>query len=110
MKRWPPLPARVLRVVDGDTVVLDIDLGWRVWRHDEHVRVAGLWCPELREPGGRKAKEYASWLLPIGLDVFVVSHQVYSLQRSVGEIVLSDGRDFATLMIAAGHGQSARPA
>ncbi len=36
------------RVVDGDTVDVDIDLGFGVWLKDERVRVMGIDTPESR--------------------------------------------------------------
>lgn len=38
----------VLRVVDGDTVDVDIDLGFGVWVRGERVRVMGIDTPESR--------------------------------------------------------------
>ena len=38
----------VLRVVDGDTVDVDIDLGFGVWLHKERVRIMGIDTPESR--------------------------------------------------------------
>jgi micrococcal nuclease len=36
------------RVVDGDTVDVDIDLGFGVWLKDERVRIMGIDTPESR--------------------------------------------------------------
>ena len=36
------------RVVDGDTVDIDIDLGFGVWLHKERVRIYGIDTPESR--------------------------------------------------------------
>ena len=33
--------SKILRVVDGDTVDVDIDLGFGVWMHKERVRNNG---------------------------------------------------------------------
>jgi micrococcal nuclease len=38
----------VLRVVDGDTVDVDIDLGFGVWLRNERVRIMGIDTPESR--------------------------------------------------------------
>lgn len=38
----------VLRVVDGDTVDVDIDLGFGVWLRKERVRIMGIDTPESR--------------------------------------------------------------
>lgn len=36
------------RVVDGDTVDVDIDLGFGIWLRDERVRIMGIDTPESR--------------------------------------------------------------
>ena len=33
--------ANVVKIVDGDTVDVDIDLGFGVWMKDERVRIMG---------------------------------------------------------------------
>ena len=40
--------ARVIKVIDGDTVDVDIDLGFGVWLKDERVRIMGIDTPESR--------------------------------------------------------------
>lgn len=40
--------AEIVRVVDGDTVVADIDLGFHTWRRGEWLRLAGINAPEPR--------------------------------------------------------------
>jgi micrococcal nuclease len=39
---------KVLKVVDGDTVDVDIDLGFGVWLRKERVRIMGIDTPESR--------------------------------------------------------------
>lgn len=39
---------KLLKVVDGDTVDVDIDLGFGVWLRDERVRIMGIDTPESR--------------------------------------------------------------
>ena len=38
----------VIKIVDGDTVDVDIDLGFGVWLKDERVRMMGIDTPESR--------------------------------------------------------------
>jgi len=63
---------KILRVVDGDTVDVDIDLGFGVWMHKERVRVIGIDTPESRTRDkeekvfGLAAKDRVKELLPIG--------------------------------------------
>ena len=63
---------KILRVVDGDTVDVDIDLGFGVWMHKERVRINGIDTPESRTRDkeekvfGLAAKDRVKELLPIG--------------------------------------------
>ena len=38
----------LLKAVDGDTVDVDIDLGFNTWLRDERVRIMGIDTPESR--------------------------------------------------------------
>jgi micrococcal nuclease len=38
----------IVRVVDGDTVDVDIDLGFDTWRRGERIRLYGVDTPECR--------------------------------------------------------------
>jgi micrococcal nuclease len=40
--------AKLINIVDGDTVDVDIDLGFGVWIKDERVRIMGIDTPESR--------------------------------------------------------------
>jgi len=40
--------ANLVKVVDGDTVDVDIDLGFGIWMKDERVRIMGIDTPESR--------------------------------------------------------------
>ena len=63
---------KILRVVDGDTVDVDIDLGFGVWMHKERVRMMGIDTPESRtrdkveKAFGLASKDRLKELLPIG--------------------------------------------
>jgi micrococcal nuclease len=39
--------ALVTDVHDGDTITVDLDLGFHIWVRGEHIRLAGLDAPEL---------------------------------------------------------------
>jgi|TARA_B100001741_G_scaffold152_1_gene127 micrococcal nuclease len=39
---------KVVKVIDGDTVDVDIDLGFGIWQMDERVRIMGIDTPESR--------------------------------------------------------------
>lgn len=40
--------AKIIKIVDGDTVDVDIDLGFGVWLKGERVRIMGIDTPESR--------------------------------------------------------------
>jgi len=56
--------ANLVRVIDGDTVVFDIDLGFSIWMQKESVRFAFIDTPEVRtrdlieKAKGLAAKEF----------------------------------------------------
>ena len=54
--------ARVLSVVDGDTLWLDIDCGFGVWTRQK-VRLRGIDTPELPTAEGRRAKDFVAGAL-----------------------------------------------
>ena len=58
---------KVVKIVDGDTVDVDIDLGFGIWLYNERVRIMGIDTPESRtrdkveklfgKAAGRRLKE-----------------------------------------------------
>lgn len=108
------VPAQVVRVIDGDTVIVVADLGWRV-KIETAVRVDGMDAPEKSTEPGRAAAEFARGLLPVGKQITVRSKRLLG-QRVLADLEARDTPwlDFATTMIAAGHakpwdGSGARP-
>lgn len=98
-----------MRVIDGDTIVVDLDLGWRVYRNAERIRVAGINAPERGTRKGAAATAYANELLPAGTAVLVESQAKPTFERTVGSIEVPGKGDFASLMVEAGHARSADP-
>jgi len=106
-----PYPAEVVDIHDGDTVHLNIDLGFAQFveaydfggRPLMSCRVYGINAPELSTDAGKAARAYAQTLLRPGDIVKVLSHGWDKFGgRFDGTITLPDGSDFATLMVAAG--------
>ena len=62
----------IVRVVDGDTVDIDIDLGFGLWVRGERVRIHGIDTPESRtrdkveKKFGLAAKKFVQEMLPKG--------------------------------------------
>ena len=63
---------KIDRVVDGDTVDVDIDLGFGIWLRKERVRLYGIDTPESRTRDLEEkkyrlaAKSYVQSFLPVG--------------------------------------------
>ena len=63
---------KIRRVVDGDTVDVDIDLGFGMWIHNERIRLYGVDTPESRtrdleeKKYGLLAKSFVLSYLPEG--------------------------------------------
>lgn len=61
---------KIVRVVDGDTVDVDIDLGFGIWMRNERIRLHGIDTPESRtrdleeKKYGILAKEQVKYFLP----------------------------------------------
>jgi micrococcal nuclease len=106
---------KILRVVDGDTVDVDIDLGFGVWMHKERVRMMGIDTPESRtrdkveKAFGLASKAKLKELLPIG------SMQVLKTEidksgedkkgkfgRILGDFLI-DGKRATDILIEEGH-------
>lgn len=49
--------AELLKVIDGDTVDVRLDLGFKIW-HDVRLRLSGLNCPERGTPAGAEASAF----------------------------------------------------
>ncbi len=46
-----------MKVIDGDTLILRLDLGFDVWKQ-QRIRLAGVDAPPIKEDGGQEAFEY----------------------------------------------------
>ena len=105
----------IRRVVDGDTVDVDIDLGFGVWLRNERVRIKGIDAPETRtrdmfeKEKGLAAKEFVEALLPVGSSQTLVSHGVNGkFGRCLGDFVVYDPkldaeRHLSMIMLMEGH-------
>ena len=105
---------RLLKAVDGDTVDVDIDLGFNIWLRDERVRIMGIDTPESRTSDkvekvfGRAAKARLKELLTEG-GVLVTNEEKNGedmrgkFGRILGDFKTPDGKLVTEVMIAEGH-------
>jgi len=105
---------KVLRVVDGDTVDVDIDLGFGIVLSDERVRIMGIDTPESRTRDkveklfGKASKHRLESLLG---KVAILKTQINKngedmkgkFGRVLGDFVTEDGRMATEVMISEGH-------
>ena len=72
---------KVVKVIDGDTVDVDIDLGFGVWLHKERVRLYGIDTPESRtrdleeKKYGLAAKEFLTKMLDDEGGIILKTHK-----------------------------------
>ena len=84
--------------MDGDTVDVDIDLGFGIWVHNERVRLHGIDTPESRtrdleeKKAGIYAKQCVEAFLPVGTTQTLKTYKdkVGKYGRILGEFVIFD--------------------
>ena len=105
---------KVLKVIDGDTVDIDIDLGFGTWIHNERVRIMGIDTPESRtrddieKKFGLAAKHRLQELLG---ETAILKTQVSKkgedmkgkFGRILGNFATEDGRNCADILCEEGH-------
>ena len=64
--------ATVDRVIDGDTLLVLIEVGFGIIVRD---RLRGINCPEMSTPQGTRAKKYVEKLLPVDSTVVINSRK-----------------------------------
>ena len=92
---------KIVRVVDGDTVDVDIDLGFGVWMHKERIRLHGIDTPESRtrdleeKKYGLLAKEQIRFFLPEGSmqTLVTVRDKAGKFGRILGKFKIFDSKN-----------------
>lgn len=54
--------AKVIKVTDGDTIRVDIDLGFGIWSHHTAIRLARINAPEIKGPEKEQGNISKEWL------------------------------------------------
>lgn len=106
MTEWA-VPATVIRIVDGDTIVANLDLGWHI-RLEQYIRFEGVNTPEMNTDEGKSAKEYIQSLIKPGDKVSIVSKEILGATGKYGRVLATvhteDGCDLVQLLLKTGHG------
>jgi micrococcal nuclease len=105
--------AVVVKVVDGDTVDVDIDLGFNVWLKEQRIRLYGIDTPESRTRDkvekvfGNLAKQKVLEFCPIGSNIILQTKTDDSrgkYGRILGELVTLEGTNVNTFLIDNNYG------
>ena len=99
--------SKISRVVDGDTVDVDIDLGFGVWMHKERIRLHGIDTPESRtrdleeKKYGLLAKEQIESFMPVGSmqTLVTVKDKTGKFGRILGKFLIHDKKTNASMTI-----------
>jgi len=90
---------KIVKIVDGDTVDVDIDLGFGVWMHKERIRLYGIDTPESRtrdldeKKYGLIAKSWIEKFMPLGSTQTLITQKDKSgkFGRILGKFRVNDG-------------------
>ena len=99
----PPTPPAITRVIDGDTVCVDVRLIDDVWLHNAPMRLLGINCPEMNTPEGVAAKAFTErWIA--GRDCHVVlSSKRDKYGRLLGDVAAGDQMRLTADLLENGH-------
>jgi len=102
---------KIIKVIDGDTTDVDIDLGFGVWLKKQRIRFFGIDTPESRtrdleeKKYGLAAKKYVTDHMPLGSTqtLVTVKDGKGKYGRILGQFKMEDGSILNDNMIAEHH-------
>ncbi len=101
--------AQVVKIIDGDTITVNVDLGYDTWLYNQKVRLTGIDCPESRinlkrfpertkeKELGLKAKELVKSLC--GDKVKIISQGKGKYGRILGTVYTLDDKNINQTLI-----------
>ena len=101
----------IQRIVDGDTIDVNIDLGFGIWLYKERIRIAGIDTPEKRTRDkvekifGLAATAKAHELVPEGSHCIIRTRRdkAGKYGRTMGDFIMTDGRLYTEVMVETNH-------
>lgn len=103
--------ATVRRWVDGDTVDVDIDLGFGLIFHNQRLRLYGIDAYESRtrdldeKEKGLAATAFVNEVAPVGSKVTIVTYKEGKYGRILAEVFLEDYTNLNMLLTEKGHAE-----
>lgn len=105
-------PGILKRWIDGDTCIVDVDLGFYAWLHDKELRLAEWDSAEIRQLRahpkveklvGLYSRDLMAKTFPAGSELVIVSNT--QTRGKYGRIIgdfMADGRTWSTALLDAG--------
>ena len=81
----------ITRIIDGDTIDVDIDLGFDCWLHRQRIRLYGIDTPESRtrdleeKKYGLAAKAFVEKFIPLGSTALLNTKEKGNYGRYLGD-------------------------
>lgn len=99
--------ATVVRIVDGDTIDVDINLGFDVILRKQRIRLLGVDTPEKRTRDpiekifGLLASEFVENRIPVGTEIIIKTQlrDRGKFGRILGDIILENGHSLNEILI-----------
>jgi|TARA_R110000744_G_scaffold251163_1_gene367153 micrococcal nuclease len=96
------------RIVDGDTIDVNVDLGFTVWLSKQRIRLMGVdtWESRTRnlevKAKGLLAKEFTKHMVSEAEEIILISHGKGKYGRILGEVIC-DGVSLNDALVENGH-------
>lgn len=103
--------ATIKRWVDGDTVDVDIDLGFGLVYSNQRLRLYGIdaWESRTRDLDEKKkglaAKAFVNEMAPVGTQVTIITYKEGKYGRILAEVFLDEDTNLNKLLTEKGHAE-----
>jgi hypothetical protein len=97
--------AKIIRVVDGDTLVCSIDLGFST-QAEQILRLRGINAPEMKTKAGEASKHFVQRRLKKGSDVIIRTYSTDIFGRYVADTYHDNGKFLNQELLNSGHAEA----
>ncbi|WP_299082788.1 thermonuclease family protein [uncultured Paraglaciecola sp.] len=96
--------ATVTNIVDGDTIDIKLDRGFKDFTNGKRIRLAYIDCPDKDRSAKQAAKEHLEELVSVGDEVLIHTHKDKSgmYGRLIAEVI-SRGVNLCRAQLDSGH-------